>query len=415
MPERLADLMRAEADDLEIPQPRVAEILHAGRGERRRRRLVPVLAASTAAAAVIVVGALVVAPDSRPAPDRDGRGDGSVALHERADASFSASRAAAARSAYERGGAFAVASRVYFGDPDHGVEIGDPAVRGLYYTSAGVLVRHGRDYAMDGSSRDGYSLVETDGSVTGLDLRIGDVSPSADPTQPYLAYARPVGGDSEWEVVVLDLRTGRPAATVPVDGTFTWGGWDAPPVALSGDRVYVGLDDAVVAVDWRSGDASTTPLPASTYPDINADRYLQIDNGVSADGAEMDVSVRVRDALTGETLLDLPHVGDRFASLSPDGEHVLVLPYMMIGEGGQIQRMSGAVLHTVDTGESMAIPDSPVGGYGWTPDGLVLSLTQDSATLCDAAEGTCSTSALDLGLTADDIGTVRLGGMVNES
>ncbi|KRF36511.1 hypothetical protein ASG94_03410 [Nocardioides sp. Soil805] len=404
--------MRAEADLLDVPPPPLEEILGAGRAQRRRRRVLPVLGT---AAAALLVGALVVVPGLRSGSSPDDGSvpdDAAVAVHERSGASFTSAQAAAAALAYSRGGAFAVGSTVYLGDTDHRVEIGDPAVRGLYYTSAGVLVRHGKDYAMDGSSRDGYSLVGTDGSVTGLDLHMGDVSPSTDPGQPYLAYARPASGD--WEVVVLDLRSGEPAATVPVGGAFTWGGWDAPPVALVGDHVYVGLDDATVRVDWRSGEATTTPLPSSTYPAIEADRYLQIDYHSSADGSRMQSSVQVRDALSGETLLDLPDVGDRWASLSPDGEHVLVLPFMPVDGEGQIGRLGGAVLHSVDTGEEMPLPPSPVGGYGWTPDGLVFSVAGDSVTLCDPERSSCSTTPLPSGPSTED-GTLRLGGMVNES
>jgi hypothetical protein len=412
MSERLNQLLRDEADRLDIPHPRLDRIVLDGRRERRRSHLAPAVAVAAAAAAVVVGGVLVL-----PSLDSDARsGDGSVAVHDRSGSTFAGAEAAAAADAYVRGGAFAAGSKVYIGSSDdYAVQIGDPAVRGLYYTSAGVLVRHGKDYAMDGSSRDSYSLVGTDGSVTGLDLHIGDVSPSTDPALPYFAFAQPGAGDGDWDVVVLDLRSGRPAATVPVDGDFTWGGWEAPPVALSGDRVYVGLDDATVAVEWHTGEVDATPLPSSRYPDINADRYLQIENGISEDGMELDASVRVRDALSGRTLLDLPNVGDRFASLSPDGEHVLVLPYMMIGDDGEIQRLSDAVLYTVDTGRKMELPTSPSGGYGWTPDGLIFSVTGDAVTVCDADQVGCSTTPLDLGLTEGDLGTLRLGGMVNES
>lgn len=412
MTERLTDLMRTEADALDVPPPPVDTILYDGRRARRRRRTVPALGTIAASA---VVGALLVVPGLLADPQDSGR-DGAVALHQRADAGFSAAEADAAARAYARGGAFAVGSTVYLGSREHGVPIGDPAVRGLYYTSAGVLVRHGKDYAMDGSSRDGYSVVGTDGRVSGLDLRIGDVSPATDPTQPYFVYARPGSGGDDWEVVLLDLRTGETAAEVPVDGAFTWGGWDAPPVALSGERVYVGLDDATVAVDWRTGETTTTPLPSSTYPEIDADRYLQVLAAPPpGDSGEFSASVEVRDALSGRTLLDLPEVGDRWASLSPDGEHVLVLPYLPVDDAGQIGHVGGAVLHSLDTGGRMDLPASPVGGYGWTPDGLVFSVTKDALTLCDPDAGSCSTSPLGLDLTSEEFATLRLGGMVNES
>lgn len=409
MTERLAQLLRDGADGLDIPHPRVDVILLDGRRERRRRLAAPVIGSVAAAA---VVGAVLVVPGLLSG---NGSGGGSIAVHDRSAAIFSGATAEAARAAFARGGAFAAGSRVYFGNSDaYAVQIDDPAVKAVYYTSAGVLVRHGKGYAMDDASRDGYSLVATDGSVTGLDLHIGDVSPSTDATQPYFAYARPGQGDADWDVVLLDLRDGSVAATVPLDGDFSWGGWDAPPVALEGGLVYVALDDAMQAVDWRTGEVTTTPLPSSTYPDIDADRYLSIDNGVTADGTGLDASIRVQDA-SGETLLDLPNVGDRFASMSPDGEHLMVLPYLMIGDSGQIQRLTDVVVYTVDTGEKMDLPPSPVGGYGWTPDGLVFSVTGDSVTLCDADAGTCSTTPLDLGLTDGELDTLRLGGMVNES
>jgi hypothetical protein len=398
--DRLTQLMRAEADTLDIPHPPIATIVGDGRRARRRRYTVPALAA---AAAVAAVGALTVLPGMNSDP-----GDATVAVHERQAASFSSEQSAAAAKAYTRSGAFAAGSKVYFGDYRKGVEVQDPAVRGLYYTSAGVLVRHGKDYAMDGSSRDGYSLVGTDGSVAGLDLAIGDVSPSTDPTQPYLAYARK--GAVDWEIIILDLRTGKPAATVPFEGAFTWGGWDAPPVALSGDRVYVGLDDGTLAVNWRTGETTATSLPASRYPDVNADRYLQVDNDTS--GGALNATVQVLDATTGEVLLSLPDVGDRFASLSPDGKHVLVLPYLPMDEDGQVGALDNAVLYDVGTGDSVDLPASPQGGYGWTPDGSVISVDSEALTLC-AFETECVTTPLNP--EASSNGTIRLGGMVNGS
>ncbi|KQV64997.1 hypothetical protein ASC64_14955 [Nocardioides sp. Root122] len=399
MVEHLTDLMRAEAEALDIPHPPTEAILRGARGSRRTHILVPGLAA---AAAATVVGAFVLLPGAGQRPD-----DAGVRRAERAPAAFTSAEAAAAQQTYAESGAYAAGTNVYFGDLERGVEIDDSAVRGLYYTSAGLLVRHGKDYLMDGSTPDTWSLVGTDGSVAGLDISLGDVSASTDPTQPYLAYAQPAG--DAWEVVVLDLRTGEAVAVVPVRGAFTWGGWDAPPVALSGDHVYVGLDDDVAAVDWRTGDVTATPLPGSVYPDISADRFLQVVNRPTARG--IGASARISDARSGEVLLDLPDLGDKWASLSPDGSHVLVLPYMLVDDDGQIGRLDGAVLYSVDTGESTELPASPVGGYGWTPDGSVISVDDADLTQCDLAG--CSTVPIAPG--AARAGTVRLGGMVNES
>lgn len=400
MVDRLHDLMHAEADGLDIPDPPMAAILGDGRRAGRGRRVVPTLGAVAAAAAVAV---LMVVPRSG-----DGPGDPTVAVHERNGSTFTAAQTTAAKTAYARSGAFAAGSQVFFGDFAEGVEIEDPAVRGLYYTSAGVLVRHGKDHAMDGSTPDAYSLVGIDGSVTGLGIELGDVSPSTDPSQPYLAYARE-GIDTDWEVVVLDLRDGKAAAVVPVEGDFSWGGWDAPPVALSGDRVYVSLDDETVAVSWRTGESATAGAPGSSYPAIEADRFLQVENDVSGD--ELNATVRVLDALTGEVLLELPGVGDRFASLSPDGRSVMVLPYLLVDDDGQVAPIENAVLHGVDGNRSVDLPASPPGGYGWSPDGAAISVGPDGLTRC-SWDG-CST--VPVGRSASSSGTFRLGGMVNES
>jgi hypothetical protein len=395
--ERLTDLMHAEAYTLDIPTPPTATIVREGRRLRRTRVAVPTLKVAAAAAAV---SALVLVPGLNSEPD-----DPTVTVHERQLASFTSVQAAAAERTYADSGAFAVGTEIYFGDFPRGVDIDDKAVRGLYYTSAGVLVQHGKNYAMDGSSRDEYSLVGTDGSVKGLNLALGDVSPSTDAKQPYLAYAREAGKD--WEVVVLDLRDGKPVAVLPVAGSFSSGGWDAPPVALSGDLVYVALDDETVALNWRTGDVTGTDLPSSRYPDINAGRYLQVDNDTSGD--TLNASVQVLDAGTGEVLLDLPDVGDRFASLSPDGTHVLVFPYLIIDEDGQIRPMDGAVLYDVDSGRGVDLPKSSRGGYGWTPDGSVISVDDGRLVECDFAG--CTTT----GPPAANGETIRLGGMVNES
>lgn len=399
MVERLTQLLRTEADTLDIPQPPIATIVSEGRRAQRRRLAVPALAA----AAVAVVGALTILPSINADP-----GDPTVSVHDRRAASFTDPQAAAADRAYTQSGAFAAGANVYFGDYRKGVNVQDPAVRGLYYTSVGVLVRQGKDYTMDDSNQDEYSLVGTDGSVIGLDLSLGDVSPSTDPTQPYMAYARK--GAVDWEVIIFDLRSGETAAIVPVEGSFTWGGWDAPPVALSGDRVYVGLDDATLSVNWRTGVATTTSLPASRYPDVNADRYRNVDNDTS--GGALSATVQVLDATTGDVVFVLPDVGDRFASLSPDGKRVLVLPYLPVDGDGQVGPVDNAVLYNIDNGESMDLPDSPEGGYGWTPDGSVISVDSDGLTRC-VIETACTTTPLNP--DAANNGVIRLGGMVNES
>ena len=61
--------------------------------------------------------------------------------------------------------------------------------------------------------------------------------PSTDPGQPYLAYAD--AGAARSQVVVLDVSTDAEVARVDVPGVPDWGGWEAPPVALDGEDVFV--------------------------------------------------------------------------------------------------------------------------------------------------------------------------------
>lgn len=52
-------------------------------------------------------------------------------------------------------------------------------------------------------------------------------------------------------------------------------------------------------------------------------------------------------------------------------------------------------------------------GYGWTPDGSIISVDSDGLIILCAFEGGCATTPINL--AAINGGTIRLGGMVNES
>src|SRR3954471_6059916 len=47
------------------------------------------------------------------------------------------------------------------------------------------------------------------------------------------------GGTAGGPSLVTDLDTGAELSRTVIDGRFTWGGWEAPPVALDGDLVWV--------------------------------------------------------------------------------------------------------------------------------------------------------------------------------
>lgn len=405
------DLLTRAADEIEVPVPDTAAILRAGRREHRRssvrrfttRRLTPVVglvAASVVAAAVLTQSG----SDELDEP-------GAVTVTEVAPASFSPAETAAATRAYTETGAFTIGTTLYLGSQDpHPVELDVPAVRGLYLTSAGVLVRHGKDLAMDVASR--YSLVGTDGSVRAVDLEPGDVAVGTDPDQPFLAHARRSGRD--WVVVVHDLRTGELVSSVEVAGDFSWGGWDAPPVSLSDDLVWVGLDDETVALDWRTGERVESALPGSEFPDVKGGRQVHETSG----DHHLPTAFHVTDARSGDVLLDVPVTSEEptLGVLSPDGGALMVGPYLTYAGGDdQVRDTRGMRVIDVASGRSTELPTSPVGGFGWTPDGKVFSVDGQRAVVCDPADGTCTSAALALGVSAEDLGTLRLAGLVTDS
>ena len=256
MTERLTLLLRQEADTLDVPTAPADAILSRGRHVRRRRRQV--------AAAVVTTGVVAVATIGIGIADR---------AHFRP-----ATDPAVASALNPAGWAVSSGSTLSLGN---GTSVTLPSkVKAIYYTSAGSLVRTGKVSYTDGTDSS-YALVTDDGEVHSLGLRLGDRAPSTDPTLPYLAYAEKRGavGHDDWTVVLRDVRTGDVAATIPVDGSFSWGGWEAPPVALDGDHVYVALDDATLDVDWRTGEVQDAGhLPSSRFPSVTAGREVLEDN-----------------------------------------------------------------------------------------------------------------------------------------
>lgn len=231
------DLMTRAAAEIDVPAPDLATLIAQARARRGGRRLRWGVPAAAGVAASVAAAAFLL-----PQPDRDPQID----VAQVAAPAFDAQQTAQVEQALTETGAFSIGSTLYLGSADPiPITLDVPAIRGLYPTSAGVLVRHGTDKAMDVASR--YSLVAPDGSVTAIDLDPGDVMVGTDPTQPYFAYA--VGARGSWTVLVIDLRSGEKAGSFEVEGAFTWGGWDAPPVSLSGSA---------------RGSASTTRPPRST-------------------------------------------------------------------------------------------------------------------------------------------------------
>lgn len=276
------------------------------------------------------------------------------------------------------------------------------AVKSIYYTSAGTVVRTG-EVAYTDAPDSAYALVTDDGEIHSLGLELGDRAPSTDPTLPYVAYAEGRGGDDEWSVVLRDVRSGDVAATIPIEGDFTWGGWNAPPVALDGDHVYVGLDDATLDVEWRTGAVSEAEhLPASRFPTVTAGlEVLERRNGNL--GSIVDVA-------TGAVVVeDLP-AGPAAASVSPDGRYALLVPWRTCDEGADFCSYDDPTSEVIDLADGSTTTVDLGDQVGWTPDGRLIRVTDDAIDLCLPLTGDCTST----GMTVQG-GPLKVGGNSYES
>jgi hypothetical protein len=318
-----------------VPPAPTGEILHRAR-RLRRRRAASVVAAAALTVAVVAVGAAVLRDDSPT----------TVAPASTPPASF----------------AWAVDDTVYVGPEGSPVRMPEVA-QTLYYTSAGVLVRTNLDGTSNGGAPFHFELVDPHGTATKLGVTLGDVVPATDPSQPYLAWATMEQGHIQ--VVVHDVVTDRDVATVDVPGSFTWGGWNAPPVSMSGDQVYVATDLQAQVVDWRTGETHpSTVVPGSTYPTVAGGHVL----------SWRPDHVDVLDAETGKVLLRVDgSVND--AQLSPDGRLAAV------SRGGQDE------LYDLAGGTTSRISLS---SWGWAPDSdEVFGVHGSTLTTCSTTSGAC--------------------------
>jgi hypothetical protein len=293
------------------------------------------------------------------------------------------------------GRAYAVDDTVYLDDGTTKATMPEVA-QTLYYTSAGILVRTNKDGSSDGGAPFHFELVKPDGTATKLGVTLGEVAPSVDAAQPYLAWATMTGG--KIRVVVHDVTTDQDVATVDVPGTFDWGGWPAPPVALSGDLVYVGTNDQTEVVNWRTGEARVSEtVPGSAFPDVHGA------NTIVNDGKKQQVV----EAATGKVLLDVPTDDNNpypLVQLSPDGRFAAVTA----GEG------TPAGAHTdvydVATGTQVQVPHT---GWGWTYDSdQVYRVHGSTMETCSTASGQCHTSSVP---PVNTDGFVRYAGFAFES
>ena len=345
MTERLSALLRDEASALDVPPPPAALVVTRGQTLQRRKRL------GTAVAGVVLVTAVVTGA----AYAANGRDDGSHAVDP-------------AGPSTGHGAVFTVGTTVYFDGGTQHVSIDDKAVKSSYYTSAGLLVRHGNNNSSDGGGPQRFSLVTPDGTVKPVSVVTEEIVPGVDPTQPYLAYTEVV--DGVVQVVVHDVSTDEEVARIDLPGDLTWGGWSGPPVALSGDTVYVGTDDATHTVDWRTGEIGVSDVLGPGYPDVDGGRTIQQDKGTAT----------VLDVATGEELLTIDAGRFGYAVLSPDG-HFLTLD----GQDGE-----SFDVYAVDSGTKVTFPGGSF-DYGWTPDGDLVRIKHQHVETCSTTDGECST------------------------
>ena len=411
MVEQLRALLREQADGLVPPAPDSRKILREGRALRRRR---PVGTGLATAAAVggIIAGGLALLPDAD-------------VLRPKVGQAFAAQHPTAA---YREYGAFSVGSTVFVGNMRVSF---DAKVKSLYYTSEGVLVRMGREANLEPGGPSRYALIEPDGSTRGISLPITERVPGTDPDSPYVTYATPAeegplvercfdgvgtlqdGGEPErqchsaheprrYDLVAVDLRTGREAHRATYQGTFTWGGWEAPPVTTHGDAMWALFDDGWVEYDWAAGKTRLVPHTKGSAFEAAGGVYLV---EKPASGAT------VHDFRTGEELLEIPPTTQPVFRLSPNGASVRVEGYAEYGDDDVLIEAPGPsrFVH-VGSGKELPIPGDRL--LGWTPEGDALAVDPeaDRISVCDADTGRCHDVSVEI-----PEGPVKLGGKSYES
>jgi hypothetical protein len=344
----------------------------------RRRRTLIRLASAAAVLAVIGAGLSLTLGGSSPAS----------AAQERFNQ-------AAPAPAYDTYGAFSTGKTVYIGN--HQVTF-DEKIKAMYYTSEGVLVRMGKVDYTDASGPSHYALIRPDGSHSSIDLQMGDRVVATDPDSPDVAYAEPTG--KRWSFVVINLVTGKEVARTTVEGRFTWGGWEAPPVTMTGHRMWALFDAGWMEYDWESGATRMVPGTKNFPLDAAHGRFNDHDYG--------ETEATVRDFVTGKALRQIPVSKTGFTGFSPDGR------YVRVDDSYSVHDIASRVesrFVDVDTGRSVELP----GGvdYGWTPGGNTLEVDakRDRLTVCDPGTGKCD--RIDLAIS--DSGKVKLGGLPYES
>lgn len=348
MTDRLSVLLHDEAAALDVP-PVPTGIVAAGHRELRQQRTRTTLAVTLVVLLVTVGASAAVSRWLGGTEAREIEPVGPSTGH---------------------GAVFTLGTTVFWDGGTRHVAIDDKAIKSTYYTSAGLLVRHGNNNYSDGGGPQRFSLVTPDGTVQQVSVVTEEIVPGVDPAQPYLAYTEVVKGVVE--VVVHDVDTDEEVARVPVPDAKRWGGWSGPPVALSGDTVYVGTDDVMRTVDWRTGEVGTTDAIPGGYPDVKGGRAVTVDR----DGG----TARVVDAASGDILLEVDAGETGYLQLSPDGRFAS----MSSADGKSVD------VYEVDAGTHVTL-DGQSWDYGWSPDGDLFRVKGDHVITCSTSTGECTT------------------------
>ncbi len=376
MTERLRQLMYDEVSDLTPPAPDPATVLAEGRRLRRRSRVTTGVAA-VAVAAVVVTTAGFVALNTGDSGVQNPGPAGSAAVE-------------AAPPAY------GVGSDIHLGDV--AAQVPD-TVHSLHYTSSGVLVRSNpNDGASDGSGPESLTLVRWDGSTADLGTIPEGVGPATDPERDVYALAE-ADGDG-FVAVVRDAETGDTVNEVPLPD-LPKSYWEVPPLALDGDTLYVGYRNETAAVDLTSGEATTVDGMEGGLPDVQGGRTV----------LQREGSLTVRDVATGEDLLTADVEGYAWGTLSPDGRFLGVVSEGGVSNGEYVEPEDSIQVYDVSTGDVRDFDGAY--GWGWTADGALFKVEQNTLISCDAATGDCEESPLTPPLAKN--AEVRLGGQVYES
>ncbi|MDZ5622937.1 hypothetical protein [Nocardioides bizhenqiangii] len=372
MTERLKQLLDSEAHDLAVPPPPTDSVLRQGRSFRRRNRMT---AAGAGLAAALVVGGSVVALTAGDDTDQ-GAND-------------------AAAQPVGGNAVFSYGNQVFYDGPGHQAEIDDKAVKSMFYTSAGVVVRHGNNPNSDGGGPQRFSLITPAGEVQRLDLVTEETVHASDVDQPYIAYGEAV--DGELQVVVYDVTANAEEARVTVGPTSE--GWF--PVSIDGDTVYVqnGYENAISEVDWKAGTVRPSESPSA---------WEVADGRVST---EVGGHPTLVDASTGDVLLSVNKAG--YLDLSPDGRYAqLVDEEGEMFEAGPASEMEFEVFD-VATGSSVTL-SGPAFDWGWTADGDMFNVGEDEIVTCDSATGDCTSEPFNKPPAAD-AEDLKVGGRLYES